>query len=424
MHLKKISDNISLYYDNDKKVKVCNILQVIYTEQEEENTFFTSVDIKESICYCIINEDGERVESSMWFHSECNDMSFVETYPSELKEIIFKGLKSSNNFWKDMRNIYLEPKDFSSLVDKNLSEFDRALSITKKATTEFNESVIKLKKQTGDVDVDELINRYFFRKHLLIRGKKGGGKTYIVDKKLHDEGIDYDFIAGHEGMESTDLLGYYVKNQEGNLVWLDGALSKAFRKAQTQKHAIFFDEMLRMPSRELNILVGALTPSSRGTYRLRTNRIINEVDGIGETETLEVPVENLWLIGTTNVGAGYNVDDIDEALADRVRIVNKDVDGAELEKILLSCNPAFESVIPSLVSFYTQINDMVVSGELEKEVNLRHLCEVLTLANDKSEIKTYMYDLLPTWCSTNTDGSVNKSEKEIIVKIIKKMIKD
>ncbi len=29
MHLKKINDNITLYYDSDKKVKVCNILQVI-----------------------------------------------------------------------------------------------------------------------------------------------------------------------------------------------------------------------------------------------------------------------------------------------------------------------------------------------------------------------------------------------------------
>ncbi len=174
MHLKKINDNITLYYDNDKKVKVCNILQVIYTEQEEENTFFASVDAKENICYCIIDEYGGRVDSGMWFHSESNDMSFVETYPSELKEIIFKGLKSSNNFWKDKKHIYLEPKDFSSLLDTNLSEFDRILSITKKATAEFNESVIKLKKQTGDVDVDELINRYFFRKHLLIRGKKGG----------------------------------------------------------------------------------------------------------------------------------------------------------------------------------------------------------------------------------------------------------
>ena len=421
MHLKKINDSITLYYD-DKKIKVANILQVIYTEEETDNTFFSSVDAKENVAYCIIRDDGERIDLCDWFNSICENMSFVETYPSELQEIIFKGLKSSNNFWNNHKAI--PSSHFDKLVENNLNEFDRVLTITKKATVEFNDSVMKLKAQTGDVNVDELITRYYFRKHLLIRGKKGGGKTYIVDKKLHDEGVEYDFIAGHEGMESTDLLGYYVKNQSGNLVWLDGALSKAFRKAQTQKHAIFFDEMLRMPARELNILVGALTPSSRKTYRLRTNRIINEVDGIGETETLEVPMENLWLIGTTNVGAGYNVDDIDEALADRVRIVNKDVDGAELEKILSSCNPAFEDIVPSLVSFYMLINDMVSSGELEKEVNLRHLCEVLTLASDKSEIKMYMYDLIPTWCSTNTDGSVNKSEKEIIVKMIKKMIKD
>ena len=118
-------------------------------------------------------------------------------------------------------------------------------------------------------------------------------KTYSATQWIDEAGYESEFIAGHSGLESIDLLGYWIKNSEGNLIWLDGALTAAFRKALTQKCVLLFDELLRVPARELSILVGSLTPDSSGHYRLRTNRLVDENDGIGETETLVVPMENL-----------------------------------------------------------------------------------------------------------------------------------
>jgi Holliday junction resolvasome RuvABC ATP-dependent DNA helicase subunit len=283
---------------------------------------------------------------------------------------------------------------------------------------------LKYKSINGSIDLGSFIDRYWFKKHLLVQGEKGLGKTYTIDKKLTDEGLEHTFIAGHEGIESIDLLGYYIKNETGNLVWLDGVLAETFRKAKTDKCALFIDEILRIPSRELNILVGALTPSSRGTYRLRTNRIVDVVDGVGQTELLEVPMDNLWCVGTTNVGAGYQVDEIDSALSDRFRVVVKETSNGELEAILTSCasvNGISDKVITQMISFYSQVKDFVVSGELEKSVNVRHLCEVLQFSKNDDEIKSYLFDLVHSWCSTDTNGNPNKSEREIITKMIKRI---
>jgi hypothetical protein len=64
--------------------------------------------------------------------------------------------------------------------------------------------------------------------------------------------------------------------------------------------------MLRIPKRELNILVGSLTPSSSRTYRLRTNRIINITDGIGEID-IEIPSVALPTTGSAYTAENFNV---------------------------------------------------------------------------------------------------------------------
>lgn len=407
--------------DVDGEIRVCNVITFDRSDDTEESDFFKSVDSKVERCRVILDADGKFLNSD-WIFGEKEESASLNKYPDELHQVISKGLNGTKNIANDkgVTFIYEENK-----LDIQSGFFDDDIDTVKKATLDFNEQIKRLKAMNGSASLEDMIDRYFFRKHLLIRGKKGVGKTYSVDKRLEDEGIDYEFIAGHDGIESIDLLGYYVKDASGHMVWLDGALTKAFRKAQKDKCCLFFDEILRMPSRELNILVGALTPTSRKTYRLRTNRIINNIDGIGETEVIEVSVDNLWCVSTTNIGAGYEVDEIDSALSDRFRIVDKDVSTDELDTILsvyAGLNGISKTVVDKLISFYTKSNDLVVSGELEKEVNLRHLCEVLQFSKTDDDVKQLMFDLVPTWCSTDTDGSVNKAEREIVTKLIKKMI--
>lgn len=415
--VKKIEDNITLAVTSDDKVVPVNIVYFSVSEDEDAGDFFSSSDSTEKK-YATILCDKDILN---WFSNDKDDLkteSIVNLYPEEMKDIIHQGISKTSQY-----NI---EKDRTWITNIKDDMFLKSENLLAKATVEFNNTVNTFKNQSGNgANLETLIDRYYFKKHLLIRGAKGVGKTYAVDKRLNDDGIDYEFIAGHEGMESIDLLGYYIKDELGNLVWLDGALSRAFRKAKDDRCAIFFDEILRMPSRELNILVGALTPSSNNTYRLRTNRVVNTLDSIGETEIIEVPIENLWCVATTNIGAGYQVDDIDDALSDRFRICDKNTNTDELNTILMSYagTKISNTKVNELITFYTQTNDLVKSGELEKEVNLRHLSETVQYANNDDEIKIYMLDLIPTWCSTDADGSLNKAEKEIIKKMIKKCIK-
>ena len=271
-------------------------------------------------------------------------------------------------------------------------------------------------------EIVDKIMKYSFKKHVLIEGEKGSGKTYSISKFLDMNGIDTVFIAGSEGLESIDLLGYLIPETSGQLVWKDGALTEAFRKAQHHPVVLFFDELLRVPSRELNILVGALSPNSRGEYVLRTGRVLDVVNGIAIEETLVVPSQNLWVIGTTNVGAGYAVDEIDEALSDRFRIIRKDTEEDEMKKILSSMFPSgVKSLTGELMKTYRYLGELRKKGDLTKVVNLRHLVEAVQFSDlTKEGIVDNLIDLIPHWIDRDTDGYLNKAQEELVLKTIQR----
>lgn len=410
---------------HSKELDVLHYIAFTLKSTDEEFNFFSSADSmeKETIYYSFLSTASEASMNQMEWTDKGTGSVNIDAYPEEVQTTINNGLNASRNIFgkADSANcVFVSFEEISDYVSIDFQEN------TLKAKKEINDLIKKFSTGDGLVDLGSFVDRYWFKKHLLIQGEKGVGKTFTVDQKLNEHDVDYRFVAGHEGIESIDLLGYYIKDEKGNLVWLDGVLSEVFRIAQDKPCALFIDEILRIPSRELNILVGALTPSSKGTYRIRTNRIVDVIDGVGTTELIEVKMENLWCIGTTNVGAGYQVDEIDDALSDRFRVVVKETSNAELESILLNCatkNKISHSVVSNMITFYSQMKDFVTSGELEKSVNLRHLCEVLEYSQDDTEIKSYMMDLINTWCSSDTNGNPNKSEKEIITKMLKRIFK-
>jgi midasin (ATPase involved in ribosome maturation) len=282
--------------------------------------------------------------------------------------------------------------------------------------------VVETKKSAKVPDLVVKTMKYSFQKHILIEGEKGSGKTYSISKFLADEGVDTVFIAGHEGMESIDLLGYLIPDKSGELVWKDGALTEAFRRAQHHQTVLFFDELLRVPSRELNLLVGALSPNARGEYVLRTGRVLEVIDGIAVEETLIVPQDRLWVIGTTNVGAGYAVDEIDEALSDRFRIIRKDTDTDEMKSILKKMFPSgVANMTTELMKVYTYLMELRKKGDLNKIVNMRHLVEAVQFSDyTKESIVGNLVDLIPHWVDRDTDGYINSAQKELVLKAIQR----
>jgi len=265
-------------------------------------------------------------------------------------------------------------------------------------------------------------DRYAFRKHILLEGDKGSGKTYAAVSWANSKEVEQVFIGGHEQFESIDFLGHYVQQKNAELIWKDGALSEAFRKAKSGKKTILIlDEILRVPKRELNILISALSPIN-GEYVLRTGRALYAVDDIAVEEVIKAPVENLWVVGTTNIGDGYEVETIDEALIDRFKPIRKDTTATELKQILIQSakkrNFSLESV-EKLMNFYTKMLRLRKTSIIEKIVNIRHLNEAIELADNENGIKVILEDSTLLWVQREYNGYPNEEQLDAVKTVIR-----
>ena len=347
----------------------------------------------------------------------------VDSYPDSLRTNIIKSLNSVKAIFKDAPQIPVTPDIVSTLTADPRWE-----AITKEIADTYEVLIAEVQKEKlsySSVGITDFIDRYAFKKHAMLLGSRGLGKTFLVSKYLTSHSIPTEFLAGHNGTESIDLLGYYIKAHDGSLVWMDGPLTAAFRTALTEKSAFFIDEILRIPARELNILIGALTPDSTGHYQLRTNRITHTADGLGKSEVLRVPVENLWAVATTNIGADYDTEDIDLALSDRFRLFEMAHSLDAVRSIVESCTtPVYTSThVDQLLALYSAVDSLVSARELTNTMNVRYLCETLTLCPDPKQLRSYLYDLTPNICSRTTEGVINPVEEQIFKDTIKKIIK-
>jgi len=286
------------------------------------------------------------------------------------------------------------------------------------------------------------VSKYAFKKHVCVEGEKGSGKTYSIDAYVKQNGFCTVLLGGHEGIEAIDMLGHLVRYTEvaeaqdvagtrGNvfttvsvpqyvdrMVWKDGPLSEAFRRAASgQETVLFIDEILRIPARELNILVAALTPNSSGEYVLRTGNILGLRDGVAVEETLIADCNKLWVVATTNVGADYQVDTIDEALVDRFRFIRKDNDRNEMKTILEkhANDKGYSSeVVSQLLSFYDSYTKFKSQGQLNRVLSVRHLSEAILFAESEDDIEEQLMDIIPILVDRNPEGYIEDDQVKLV----------
>ena len=388
---------------------------------------------KDKSVYAVININNEGNLDTKYLREKLNTVwkevdtkkyitkYFKYTLPTKYKESIIALInKTAQKLNNDIEKFTIDDINSSDMqkVLENL-QIQEAIKELKTYKKELIEYLNKIKKESK-TNIEEFINRYSFKEHILLVGPSGFSKTHTASKYLTDNKIDTEYLIGHEAIESIDMLGYYVKNETGNLVWMDGPLTSAFRKAKDHKVALFIDEILRIPSKELNILVGSLTPNSEDKFVLRTNRIIDIKDGLGVSETLIIPKENLWVIATTNIGSDYDVNEIDKALNDRFIQLDVEPDDEIVRSIIMSVGSSKfeEEYLNKLYEVYLLVKKMVDNKELPHYLNVRNLVRVINNANKPSELKKYLRDITPQVVSRNADGKLNQVEMEIYYDII------
>ena len=274
------------------------------------------------------------------------------------------------------------------------------------------------------LSLEEKFERYAFKKHVLLEGDKGSGKTYAAMQWGSGKDVEQIFIGGHEQFESIDFLGHYIQQKSGALVWKDGPLSQAFRKANSGKKVLLIiDELLRIPKRELNILVSALS-AVNGIYTLRTGRALDESDGIAVEEVIKANAANLWVIGTTNVGEDYAVESIDEALLDRFKPLRKDTNEEEIHYILSKKAEAkqySQKCVNDLMGFYKHMQRLYTTQSITKSVNLRHLSEAIEISNYEEEVSEILLDSILLWVDREFNGRPNETQIFAVKTVLEKI---
>jgi len=352
-----------------------------------------------------------------WFFNS-SVTATLPTLSKDVKTIVLKDI----NKWKGMYEGSHGTFAPLNKLEDNLSDVVIASNQYKEMCehlevlgTQLANELVKIKKDLQGIGLEGFIDRYAFKEHVLVSGPSGASKTYTVDKFVTSNGYAKEFIAGHEAIESTDLLGYPIRHVDGSFVWMDGPLTAAFRNASVEKTVLFIDELLRIPSKELNILVGALTPNSSGEFVLRTNRLVDIENGIGKSETLVIPQENLWVVGTTNMGGDYDVNEMDLALNDRFMITDVAIEQDTIDMIIQASdhNNLGQMIQDKLSKLFQLINGLVAAQELTYNMNIRHITKVLKNVKESKDIKAYLQDLAPQIVSRTTEGKLNQSEYQI-----------
>ena len=405
--------------------------EVEKVEEKAKSAFAKSVEEASKLIVCNA-VTGENIEEDLLVLGDLSDKVSIKLDGKVVK--LTAAIRAGINYTETQLSSYGDFEIEEADVDESLEIFKD------ESYQEFKQHALDAfgLTTTDSSDLYGVLKTYDGLKHILVTGMAGVSKTYTVSQYAEAEDREMYFKALDNGTEVIDLMGHQLPLSSGQFAWKDGIVTQAFRAASKGKKVLLFiDELLRAPERELSILVGCLTPDSKGQFVLRTGRAMEDTldDGIVEEEVLRVDPENLWCVATTNQGRGYHTGKIDLALKDRFRIfeqtmsieTSKEIATNVLQKTKYGSKlsyTAVESIIEKLYKVVEAVASHVDGdGKLKQYITIRHISEVIQTAQKVKDIKPRMMDLVSNLVMIDSSGQLNIEQKEIIRSYVKTHVK-
>ncbi len=340
----------------------------------------------------------------------CPNLRFASNFKAKLSrgDSIDDIARGGNIFCEHIRNMFAQMSDFEDEAAKLSKMLKEAKKVSKRAKT--------------DSQIADALENYGYQgEALFIAGPGGHGKTHTVKSYAEDHGLEFVELQGHGQIEAIDMYGYDKKVGD-TMVWFDGPVSQAARKAASGiKTLLFIDEFVNIPMRETAGLKAAFEPY-KGYYYFQTSRVASVEDGIAIMEEIKVPVENLQIVAAANIGSGYASEDVDKALKQRFMFLYYEAEEAKIRKVLTSiCDEKgfSRSLVDKLIQFKNLLEIRVQDGELEEAPTMRHLSrKFLGLMKDEDDLEDVAMSQILQFVEFDVDGKPVAEQVEIVEEAI------
>lgn len=241
-----------------------------------------------------------------------------------------------------------------------------------------------------------------FIQHVLLAGERGSGKTYLARQAADRYDAVYLELQMHPSMEAWELRAH-DRSCNGKVYTVLGKLAEAVYWIQQGKKVVLcMDEFLNMNPMYTTVINSPLTLTANDTYLIETGRIIDQGDGIGLVETVEVPSDMLWVVATSNIGARYNLDKIPPSVRARFQIILMNTNAKRTEKILEKTLSGYDMPLAfaeKFKDFIEACNQAVDENQLDEEATTRLACNVIRTVYKRAQRDKKSYSGVAGWKS-------------------------
>ena len=179
------------------KGQVCFVVKIEFSDKEDEDTddFFKSVGASNKKFTYYSAEVCEK-----WFDKSAKKETInMADIPEQMTDTILQAVEATRAVKKNANFI-----DMASMLDSESNPEFKSILLSAQTKLheikkQYDEKIKKLKISGDGIDIVTFSERYEFQKHILIKGERGQGKTYMIDKYCTDKGFETIFMAGHEG---------------------------------------------------------------------------------------------------------------------------------------------------------------------------------------------------------------------------------